>query len=253
MDTRYSKERDIFNRIASKKIVNPMEKSNLDRYASPKWPHLFPKEMLFSLAGDLSDKKVLELGCGEGIEAVQLAYCGAEVTGIDISDVSIKVAQERAAIQGFDIKFRNENFVESESLESEYYDIIWCNLILHHLVDALDIVMQKIERALKPAGMFISREPNAYAKWLKRIRKLFPIETTDPNSDEQPLRSSEFLIIKKYFPGLCIRHFRILARADLLTNNLPIIRFLARADNLLLSLPGSSALAGDVVMWARKT
>ena len=60
---------------------------------------LRPRER-FGLAGDLKGKKVLEVGCGEGVASVQLAYCGAVVTGIDISEQSIRVARRRAALQG---------------------------------------------------------------------------------------------------------------------------------------------------------
>ena len=253
MSTKYDIERNIFNKVASKTIVKPMSKANLDRYASPRWPHLFPKEKLFAVAGDMRGKKVLEIGCGEGIEAVQLAYCGADVTCMDISDVSIDVGRQRAALEGYTIDFRIVNIVEVESLGEEDYDIVWCNLILHHVVDSLDNVMNKIHRALKPGGMFISREPIAYAQWLKNIRNLFFVKKEGEISEEQPFRESEFLAVSKYFPRFSNRHYRILGRVDQVTNILPVIRVFARVDNLLLQLPGATRLAGDVVMWAKKT
>ena len=252
MSSDYDLERKKFDRVASAIVVEPLSKTNLERYASPRWPNLFPKEKMFSLAGDVRGKKILELGCGDGVEALQLAYCGADVTGLDLSEVSISVARQRASLQGFQINFRVDNIVENGSLGEESFDVVWCNLILHHVVDGLELVMPKIVQALKPGGMFISREPVAYARWLKALRGLVPVgsDTDDPN--QQPFRDSEFLIVRKYFPDLCMRHYRILARADLITTNLSIIRMLARADNLLLLVPGSAALAGDIVMWARK-
>ena len=249
----YDIERAIFDRVASRTIITPMNKATFDRYASPRWPHLFPKETMFALAGDVRGKTILEVGCGEGREAVQLAYCGANVTGIDISDVSIDVARKRADLEGFKIEFKVDNIVENDSLGDECFDIIWCNLILHHIADSLDLVMHKIKHALKPGGMFISREPVTYARWLKQIRDLFPKcseKEDDPN--EQPFRDHEFKIVNKHFPNLSVRPYRILARADYVVNNLFIIRTLARADNLLFRFPGTTSLAGDVIMWARK-
>jgi 2-polyprenyl-3-methyl-5-hydroxy-6-metoxy-1,4-benzoquinol methylase len=252
MDEKYDLERSYFNRVASKSIVKPMDKFNLDRYASPRWPHLFPKEKMFALAGDLKGKSVLEIGCGEGREAVQLAYCGANVTAVDISDISIDVARQRAELEGFQINFKVDNIVENNNLGEDCYDIVWCNLILHHLVESLETVMSKLYRALKPGGIFVSREPVAYANWLKVIRNNLPIGQDEEDPNEQPFRESEILILKKFFPDLCLRYYRILARADQMTNNLNIIRTFARVDNFLFILPGSSSLAGDVVMWAKK-
>jgi len=111
--------------------------------------------------------------------------------------------------------------------------------------------MNKIDRALKPGGMFIASEPIAYARWLKALRQLVPVRT-DVTPDEQPFRDSEFAIVRKYFPDLQLRHFRILRRADCITTYLPVLRILGRVDNLLLRLPGTTALAGNVVMWSTK-
>ena len=112
--------------------------------------------------------------------------------------------------------------------------------------------MRKVKNALKTGGMFISREPVAYARWLKTVRNLFPVNNQEDLSDQQPLGAAEFSILYKHFPDIRMRHYRLMARVDCITNNLSLIRVLARLDNLLLRLPGSSSLAGDVVMWASK-
>jgi 2-polyprenyl-3-methyl-5-hydroxy-6-metoxy-1,4-benzoquinol methylase len=50
--------------------------------------------------GDLSDRRVLEYGCGLGELTVLLARSGASVTSFDISEASVAVAQRRAEING---------------------------------------------------------------------------------------------------------------------------------------------------------
>jgi 2-polyprenyl-3-methyl-5-hydroxy-6-metoxy-1,4-benzoquinol methylase len=251
MPTDYEIERQFFNRMASQAVLRPMSQATLERYACPRWPHLFAKEMMFALAGDLRGKRVLEVGCGEGTASVQLASCGGLVTGLDISDESIRVARQRAALQGVEAEFQIRNVTEAGSLGEECYDVVWCDLILHHLVDSLDRVMGNLKRALKPGGWFIAREPIAYAGWLKALRKLVPVRV-DATPDEQPFRPSEFAVVRQHFPNLRLRHYRLLARADRVTRSLPLLRLLARVDNLLLWLPGSKALAGNVVMWGSK-
>jgi SAM-dependent methyltransferase len=52
---------------------------------------------LLALLGDVAGKTVLDLGCGEGGYARELARRGAAVTGVDGSARLIQVARERAS------------------------------------------------------------------------------------------------------------------------------------------------------------
>lgn len=251
MATDYAQERAFFDRVAAATTVTPMPPAVLERYAAPKHPHLFGKELMFRLAGDLRGKRVLEVGCGEGVASVQLAYCGAAVDAVDLSPVSIDVARRRAAANGVDVTFRVADVTTEDIAPADTYDVVWCDLILHHLVDSLGAVMDGVRRWLKPGGVFVAREPVAYAGWLKAVRGLVPV-TVDATDDEQPLRPAEFAVIAARFPDLRRRYFRILARADRLGAGLPVLRGLARIDNALLALPGAKGLAGNVVVWGTK-
>jgi SAM-dependent methyltransferase len=228
-----------------------MSKHVLERYASPRWPHLFANEMMFKVAGTLKGKRVLEIGCGEGVASTQLAYCGAEVVAFDISPVSIEVARERAQLNGQDVQFIVGDFTTYDMNETDHYDVVWCDLILHHLVDSLDSVLDKVHRCLKPGGLFVAREPLAYARWLKRLRYFVPVKV-EATDDEQPLRESELRIIRQRFPNVQMKYYRVMARADRLGASLAVLRSLARLDNLILSIPGSAALAANAVLWGYK-
>lgn len=251
MATDYAQERAFFDRVAAATTVTPMDRAVLDRYAAPRHPHLFGKELMFRLAGDLRGKRVLEVGCGEGVASVQLAYCGADVDAVDISPVSIDVAGRRAAANDLVVNFRVADVTREDVAGPDTYDVVWCDLILHHLTDSLPAVMDGVRRWLKPGGIFIAREPVAYAGWLKAVRGLVPVKV-DATDDEQPLRPEDFDAIRSRFPDLRRRYFRILARADRLGAGLPVLRGLARLDNALLMLPGAKGLAGNVVVWGTK-
>jgi len=248
---RYAREREHFDAAAkNKKEVTPMSKAMIDRYAHPRRPHLFPREYLFHCLGDLEGKKVLDLGCGEGLASVQLAHAGAEVMGLDISPESIAVARRRADVNNVMVDCRVAN-IETDELGSAQYDVVWCNDVLHHIVPSLDLVIRKVKEALKPGGQFIAREPVAYARWLKAIRHLVPI-TTGGTPDEQSLGRRELEIILKYFPDAKRRYFEIVARIRELTKNRWLITRAAQIDNLLLTIPGMNSLAGTVVICAEK-
>ena len=83
-------------------------------------------------------KKLLEVGCGQGIVSVQLANLGAQVVGLDISSKSIEVARRRK-INGFEATFRVAN-IETDDLGTELHDVVVCYDFLHHVVPALDEV-----------------------------------------------------------------------------------------------------------------
>ena len=251
MSTDYKKEREFFDRIARRSTPSRMPPEVFERYASPQWPHLFAKEMMFNLAGNLRGKHVLEVGCGEGISSVQLAYCGAVVDAIDLSPVSIDVARRRAELNGQIVNFMIGNFIKNDLVDSDTYDVVWCDSILHHLTDSLDAVIDTIHRCLKAGGLFIAKEPIAYARWLKTIRSCVPVHVV-ATDDEQPLRQPDFQIIEQRFSNLQKKYYRILARADRLGVGLFLLRFLARLDNVILMLPGASALAGNAIFWAQK-
>jgi SAM-dependent methyltransferase len=70
----------------------------LQRYAAGSPRRRFNKEFRFRLVQDLKGKQVLDLGCGDGTNSVLLAQRGASVIGVDLSQKSIALANERARI-----------------------------------------------------------------------------------------------------------------------------------------------------------
>jgi 2-polyprenyl-3-methyl-5-hydroxy-6-metoxy-1,4-benzoquinol methylase len=248
---RYEAEKAFFDAVASSTRVEPMPGRVFERYKNPRNPHLFSKEMMFSLLGRGAGLRVLEVGCGDGVASIQLSHCGHQVVGVDISPRSIAAARERARIENQSVQFVVANIVTDDVLGESQYDVVWCDAILHHLVSDLDIVMSRCYRALRKNGLFIAREPIAYAGWLKKLRSKVPVET-HATPDEQPLRPEDFAVIRSYFPDLQQRYYRIVARIDRITGNLAVIGLAARLDNFLLRTPAGKSLAGTAVMWAQK-
>lgn len=64
-----------------------------------------PNEFVVSALAGLAPRKVLDLGCGQGRNAVWLAVQGHTVTGLDLSDVAIAQAREFARHIGVDVQF----------------------------------------------------------------------------------------------------------------------------------------------------
>lgn len=82
-----------------------------------------PNEALVAEVADLPVGRALDLGCGEGADALWLATQGWEVTGIDISSVALDRARASASAAGVDIDWRHGDFVE-EPPEKESFDLV---------------------------------------------------------------------------------------------------------------------------------
>lgn len=80
-------------------------------------------------------KKVLEIGCGIGTDTMNFARAGAQVTAVDLSDESLKVARQRAEVFGLQdrITFYQANAERlSEYVPVEKYDLIYSFGVIHH-------------------------------------------------------------------------------------------------------------------------
>ena len=88
----------------------------------------------------LRDKIVLDVGCGGGILAESMAQRGAHVTGIDLADKPLKVAQLHLLESGNQVEYRN---VSAEDLANELpgnFDVVTCMELLEHTPDPASIV-----------------------------------------------------------------------------------------------------------------
>jgi 2-polyprenyl-6-hydroxyphenyl methylase / 3-demethylubiquinone-9 3-methyltransferase len=95
--------------------------------------------------------RVLDVGCGPGILAENLARGGAEVVGVDPSRVTLELARAHAGAQGLDITYRH-GFAE-RLRERAPYDVVFALDVLEH-VDDLDRALDASLAALKPGGAF---------------------------------------------------------------------------------------------------
>lgn len=97
--------------------------------------------------------KYLDVGCGNGAAAVQLASSfGLDVTGVDIDEEQILIAH--AAAQGA----HNVRFLKADAtslpFEDGHFELVAANKALHHISEWRVAVGEMI-RVLKPDGYFI--------------------------------------------------------------------------------------------------
>lgn len=121
------------------------------------------RRVILELAGNVSGRTVLDVGCGEGDLALVLAKRGADVTGIDSSAAMIGAAGRRTKRHGVDIVFQRAD-AEWLPFHPEEFDIVTVVSMLCFLEDA-DPVLQEIARALKPGGRLVIGELGSWSSW----------------------------------------------------------------------------------------
>ena len=112
------------------------------------------KDTLFAALPEQS-VRILDVGCGAGWLALELARLGHRVTGIDIAGKRVEIARGTAAREGVVIDYRA---IPLEKLEiQEPFDVIVSYGSLHHFPKVTEAV-EKISELLKDDGSFLLLE-----------------------------------------------------------------------------------------------
>jgi 2-polyprenyl-3-methyl-5-hydroxy-6-metoxy-1,4-benzoquinol methylase len=80
-------------------------------------------------------KRVLEVGCGIGTDSINFARAGADVTAVDLSGTSLRIAEQRAHVMGVSDRIRivQANAEElTSALDKESYDLVYSFGVIHH-------------------------------------------------------------------------------------------------------------------------
>ncbi len=99
----------------------------------------------------LKGKKVIDVGCGGGILTESMAKKGANVTGIDLSEKALKVADLHSLESGLAIRYK---FISAEQMaeqEAGEYDVVTCLEMLEHVPDPSSVVAA-CAKLVKPGG-----------------------------------------------------------------------------------------------------
>ena len=155
--------------------VDPAEISKFEALAARWWdPHSEFKPLheinplrldyVDRMAG-LAGKEVLDVGCGGGILAESMAIRGAHVTGIDMGELPLKVAELHTLETGVEVNYRQ---VAAETLAAECpacFHIVTCMEMLEHVPDPASVIAA-CARLVKPGGQVffstLNRNPKAY-------------------------------------------------------------------------------------------
>ncbi|MGE6609897.1 class I SAM-dependent DNA methyltransferase [Peribacillus sp. NPDC076916] len=128
----------------------------------------------------IGGRKVLDLACGTGEMTVELAQHGFDVTGVDLSDEMLLVANEKAVKLGLSIPLFQQNMAELEGLGQFDCVTIFCDS-LNYLRNEEDIVktFSRVHEHLKDGGLFLFDVHSIY-----KMEEIFRDNTFAVNGEE---------------------------------------------------------------------
>lgn len=158
------------------------------------------RSLLYSKISFDFNKKLLDLGCGFGIDCEFFHNKGLKVYGVDISKNLIDIAK----INNSKIKYFVKNII-STTFKENYFDIVYSRYAIQYVKNK-NKIFKEVFRLLKDNGQFIFLVP-LIAKFNSKYHKFKLKENIflfEPNSVE-----------KDYFTKYFLKRFKIL---DIITS-----------------------------------
>ena len=113
-----------------------------------------PHILKFADFSNCNNLKVLEIGCGLGTAAVNFIRNGANYTGLELSDESLKLTKQRLDVYDLSGELYNINCEEDISfLGLNSFDLIYSFGVIHHSPNPTKII-ENVYKLLKPGGVF---------------------------------------------------------------------------------------------------
>jgi len=130
---------------------------------------------------DRSSCRILEIGCGPGANLMFMASEGFDAYGIDGSKVAIGQARERMAEKTLHVPLEIGDVTVLPYQDETFDAVIDCECLYANSLTSTALILDEIERVLKPSGKFLSitfatgtygdglgerleGEPNTYSK-----------------------------------------------------------------------------------------
>jgi len=117
---------------------------------------------LARLLGDVTRKRVLELGCGDGSRAVELARRGATVIAVDPDAAAVHATRQRAEDAEVRVEVHTGDLADLAFLRGDSVDVAFADGSLAALAD-LGRVLRQVQRVLRAGAWFAFSLPHPFA------------------------------------------------------------------------------------------
>jgi ubiquinone/menaquinone biosynthesis C-methylase UbiE len=243
LDERKLEEHQFHNRDRDRAQIETLDKDTYEKfYSNLKFYSTVKKSTKYCenwIAEHANGKVFLDYACGNGGNAIKAAKAGAIISiGFDISDVSVRNAQEDAKMEGLENTFFFQADAENTKLPDGCVDTIICSGMLHHL--DLSYAFKELQRILSPGGKILAVEALNYNPFIKLYRQLTPDMRTEwEKSHILSLKDVDFA--KRFFDIGEIKYWHILSYAGAYFPRL--LPFFEIIDSVFARIPGIRLIA----------
>jgi SAM-dependent methyltransferase len=128
------------------------------------------QRLILDLLGELSGRRVLDVGCGDGVLVCAAASHGADATGVDPDPAMLAAAQKRRAVAQLHATF-SEGRVESLPFPDASFDIVVAVTVLCFVAEPIGAA-REMARVLRPGGRLVIGELGRWNLWAaaRRVR-----------------------------------------------------------------------------------
>lgn len=124
-----------------------------------------PNPVFAEVVGSIAPGHALDLGCGEGADAVWLAGRGWTVTAVDVSATALERARTLAAANGVDDRVRFERHDLTRTWPDGTYDLVSAQFLQSPLEFPRARVLRAAANALAPGGLLLVVDHGSLPPW----------------------------------------------------------------------------------------
>jgi len=138
---------DVWDRIAARR--GAVADVDTVRYAPD-----IPDESELRLCGDVRGKRLLDLGCGAGENAIAFSKAGAHVVALDVSKAQLALGRKLAEAAEARVEWHETDVCDLAFLRADSIDLAFAANVLGE-VDDLDRAFRQVHRVLRPGAPFV--------------------------------------------------------------------------------------------------
>jgi len=161
--------------------------------------HSYKVKLLGDFATACRGKKLLEVGCGLGVELGRLGKLGMDVTGIDLSPNAVEIAGNYLERLGVSGKTVVQN-VEHMDFADECFDAIYSSGVIQHTPD-IKKAISEMTRVLRPGGKLLVILYHRHS-WFYLLHKLTGINIEFNDKDAPIINTYTRSELKSLFGSL---------------------------------------------------
>jgi SAM-dependent methyltransferase len=179
-----------------------MHTSEPDRDAREYWEaHYGERERIWSgrvnvqlaeVVADVPAGRALDLGCGEGGDAVWLAERGWRVTAVDVSETALRRAVDEADNRGIGDRIAFERHDLSDSFPEGTFDLVSAQFLHSTVRLERPAILRNAARAVAPGGLLVIVDHAAAPPFSKKVPHDHPFPSPEEVLGELALPAGEW-------------------------------------------------------------